>query len=48
MDSFKEVLGLHRELDELLFRHQVSLLDYSFRVAFERHREQLPRPLRLR
>ena len=36
MRSFKDVLGLHRELDELFFRHQVSLLDYNFRTAFER------------
>ena len=39
MDSFNDVLGLHRELDELFFRHQVSLLDYNFRTAFERLRE---------
>lgn len=36
MQSFKDVLGLHRELGELFFRHQVSLLDYNFRTAFER------------
>lgn len=36
MQSFKDVLGLHRELAELFFRHQVSLLDYNFRTAFER------------
>lgn len=36
MKSFKDVLGLHRELNELFFRHQVSLLDYNFRTAFER------------
>ena len=36
MKSFKDVLGLHRELDELFFRHQVSLLDCNFRTAFER------------
>ena len=36
MKSFKDVSGLHRELDELFFRHQVSLLDFNFRTAFER------------
>lgn len=36
MNSFKDMLGLHRELDELFFRHQVSLLDYNFRTAYER------------
>jgi hemerythrin-like domain-containing protein len=36
MKSFNDVLGFHRELDELFFRHQVSLLDYNFRTAYER------------
>ena len=36
MKSFRDVSGLHKELDELFFRHQVSLLDYNFRTAFER------------
>jgi len=36
MKSFKDVSGLHRELDELFFRHQVSLLDFNFRIALER------------
>ena len=36
MKSFKDVSGLHRELDELFFRHQVSLLDFNFRTALER------------
>ena len=36
MKSFKDVSGLHRELDELFFRHQVSLLDFNFRTAFQR------------
>ena len=36
MKSFKDVSGLHRELGELFFRHQVSLLYFNFRTAFER------------
>jgi hemerythrin-like domain-containing protein len=36
MTSFNEVLELHRELDERFFRHQVSLLDFNFRLALER------------
>jgi hypothetical protein len=39
MKSFKDVSGLHRGLGELFFRHQVSLLDFNFRTAFERLRE---------
>jgi len=36
MTSFKDVLALHRELDELFFRHQRALLDFDFRGALER------------
>jgi hemerythrin-like domain-containing protein len=36
MKCFADVLGLHRELDELFFRHQRALLDFNFRGALER------------
>ena len=36
MRSFKDVLALHRELDELFFHHQRALLDFDFRGALER------------
>ncbi|HEX8119192.1 MAG TPA: hypothetical protein VF521_18080 [Pyrinomonadaceae bacterium] len=44
MKSFNDVLGLHRGLDELFFRHQVSLLEHEkMRRLLAHFREQLPR-----